>query len=506
MSDPLQPFYAHAHQIFDLAQAQQALEWDQQVMMPPRGLEQRAQQLATLAAVVHARVADPGFGELIARLEALGELAEEVRADVREARRAHDRAVKLPGPLVQARTEACALAQAAWVEARAGDDFASFRPHLERVVALTREQAEAAGGANRYDALLDEYEPGMTEGQLRAIFRDLKGRLVPLLDAVRGASRGPDPGLLSRRFPVAGQQAFCRTVLRDMGFDLRAGRLDESAHPFTNGTLGDVRLTTRYQEDCLPSALFGTIHEGGHGLYEQGLDPARFRDPAGQACSMGIHESQSRLWENLVGRSRAFWSHYYEPLRAACPGVLDGVSLEAFHGAVNRVAPSLIRVEADEATYNLHIILRFELESDLMAGRVEARDLPALWRAGMGDALGLEPAGDREGVLQDIHWSAGLIGYFPTYTLGNLYAAQFMEEIRQDLPDLDAQVARGELGALKAWLNRNIHRHGRRWTAQELRLRVTGAALSAAPLMRHLQGRCAEVYGISAGPLTGGGT
>jgi carboxypeptidase Taq len=257
-----------------------------------------------------------------------------------------------------------------------------------------------------------------------------------------------------------------------------------------------VRLTTRYLEDGLGSAVFGTIHEGGHGLYEQGLDPARYRDPAGQACSMGIHESQSRLWENLIGRSRAFWSHYYEPLRRACPGVLDGVAPDAFYRAVNAVAPSLVRVEADEATYNLHIILRFELESGLMAGRIEVRDLPARWRAGMRASLGVEPPDDRLGVLQDIHWSAGLFGYFPTYALGNLYAAQFMEQMKRDLPDLDARVARGELGAVKAWLNRAIHVHGRIWPARELCARVTGAALSAEPLMRHLRARCAEIYGI----------
>ena len=494
MSERLKPFYDHARAVFDLGQAQQALEWDQQVMMPPGGVEQRSHQLAALAAVVHGRVSDPAFGELIAGLEAEAELPEAACADVREARRAFDRAVKIPERLVQARAEACSLAQSAWERARAGNDFAAFRPHLERVVALTREQAAAVGGG--YDALLDDYEPGMTEAGLREVFTDLKAQLVPLLDAVRGASRRPDPALLTRRFPVAGQQAFCAAVLKDMGFDLQAGRFDVSAHPFTSGTLRDVRLTTRYLEDGLGSALFGTIHEGGHGLYEQGLDPDRYRDPAGQACSMGIHESQSRLWENLIGRSRAFWSHYYEPLRRACPGVLDGVAPDAFYAAVNAVAPSLVRVEADEATYNLHIILRFELESDLVAGRIEVRDLPALWGAGMKASLGLEPPDDRLGVLQDIHWSAGLFGYFPTYALGNLYAAQFMEQMKRDLPDLDAQVARGELGGVKGWLNRAIHVHGRIWTAPELCRRVTGTALSAEPLMRHLWGKCAEIYGI----------
>jgi len=496
MSDPVRRFYDHAHQIFDLSQAQQALEWDQQVLMPSGGVEQRAHQLSALAAAVHDRVADPAYGDLIAELEASADPAGPLRDDLREARRAHDRAVKIPRRLVEARAEACSLAQAAWEEARPASDFAAFRPHLERVLELTGELADAAGGAHRYDALLDDFEPGMTEAQLRLVFDDLKGRLVPLLEALREAPRRPDETLLARRFPVAGQQQFCRQVIGDMGFDWNRGRLDVSAHPFTSGTMHDVRLTTRYLEDCLPSAVFGAIHEGGHGLYEQGLDPARYRDPAGQPGSMGLHESQSRLWENLIGRSRAFWAHYYGPLQAACPGVLDGVAPDAFYRAVNAVTPSLVRVEADEVTYNLHIILRFDLESDLLAGRIAARDLPGRWRAGMKQYLGLEPADDRLGVLQDIHWAAGLIGYFPTYALGNLYAAQFMEQMRRDLPDLDPRLARGELGVVKAWLNRNIHRHGRAWPAQELCRRVTGAALSAEPLMRHLRAKCAEVYGL----------
>jgi carboxypeptidase Taq len=496
MSESLNLFYDKTRRILDLSLAQQALEWDQEVIMPPKGLQQRAHQLSALASAVHDGLTDPALGDLIGKLEADPGLDDLARADVREARRSFDRAAKIPGRLVAERVEACSLAQAAWEQAKPRNDFAAFRPHLERVVALTRELADALGGGNRYDALLEDYEPGMTEARLRVIFDDLKVRLVPLLAAIRGAGRSPDPAILSRRFPEQGQRAFCLRLLGDMGFDLEGGRFDVSAHPFTTGTLHDVRLTTRYQEDHLPGAVFGTIHEGGHGLYEQGLDPDRFRDPAGQACSMGLHESQSRLWENLIGRSRAFWSHYFEPLRAACPGVLDDVSSEAFYAAVNAVAPSLIRIEADEATYNLHIILRFDLESDLVAGRIEVRDLPALWRSKMKEYLGIEPDEDRLGVLQDIHWAGGLIGYFPTYALGNLYGAQFLEAMRRDLPDLDQRVARGDLGPAKDWLNRNIHVHGKRWSAEELCRRVTGQPLSAEPLMRHLQAKYADVYGI----------
>jgi carboxypeptidase Taq len=302
--------------------------------------------------------------------------------------------------------------------------------------------------------------------------------------------------MLSRRFPVEGQRAFCLRVVKDMGFDLEAGRLDTSTHPFTNGTLHDVRLTNHYLEDFLPCAVFSAIHEAGHGLYEQGLDPARFRDPAGQNCSAGIHESQSRLWENLVGRSRAFWSHYYPLLRQALPGTLDDVSLDAFYGAVNTVALTLVRLEADEATYNLHILLRFDIERELMAGGVRTRDLPDLWRSKSKEYLGLEPPDDRTGVLQDIHWAVGLVGYFPTYALGNLYGAQFMERMRRDLPDLDERLARGELRAVKDWLNEHIHVHGRRWPAQDLCRRVTGEPLSTEPLMRHLREKYAGIYGI----------
>jgi len=494
--DARKAFYDRARQIFDLAQAQQALEWDQEVMMPPKGGTQRAHQLATLATVLHEKVTDPFYGELLDTLEDTADLDGRACADVREARRNRDRAVRIPPKLVAERTEACSLAQMVWMEARPKSDFAAFRPHLEKIVALTRDMAEALDAPNRYDALLDEYEPGMTEARLRIVFNDLRGRLVPLLKDIRGASRRPDPTLLTRRFPSEGQEAFCRRIVMDMGFDLEAGRFDVSAHPFTNGTLADVRLTTRYQENWLPCALFGAIHEGGHGLYEQGLDPERYRDPAGGACSMGIHESQSRLWENLIGRSLAFWCRYYPMLRDAFPGVLEGVPLEAFHAAVNAVQPSLIRTEADEVTYNLHILLRFDLESDLIAQRVEVKDLPERWNHKMKDYLGIEPPNDGQGVLQDIHWAAGLFGYFPTYALGNLYAAQFMEQMRTELPDLDAILSRGDLRTVKTWLNERIHVHGRFWTAQELCQRVTGQPLSAEPLMRHLDAKASATYGL----------
>jgi carboxypeptidase Taq len=299
-----------------------------------------------------------------------------------------------------------------------------------------------------------------------------------------------------RTYPVAAQEALCRRMAADMGYDFEAGRLDRSAHPFTNGTFGDVRITTRYGETFLNMALFGTLHEAGHALYEQGLDAERYRNPSGQACSLGIHESQSRFWENLIGRSRPFWKRYYPELKKAFPGTLDDVDLERFYGAINVCEPSLIRVEADEVTYNLHIILRFELESALLSGDLRPADLPSAWREKSRALLGIEPPTDAEGALQDIHWSAGLVGYFPTYALGNLYGAQFLEAMRAEIPDLDARVERGDLLSPKAWLNEKIHVHGRRYLAPELCERVTGRPLSSGPLMAYLGKKFGEIYGF----------
>ena len=496
MDDTLARFTERCREIHDLGEIQALLEWDQQVTMPPRGTAQRGAQMAALAGLIHSRLTDAALGDLIAALEGRADLGEDQRADVREARRARDRAVKIPAALVTARAEACALAQATWVEARRTNDFGLFRPHLEKVLDLTRQMALAIGSPDPYDALLDEYEPGMTAAALRDVFGGLRPRLTALLERIQGASRRPDSAILKRPCPVAAQEVFCRRLMADQGYDLSAGRLDVSVHPFTSGTFGDVRITTRYDERWLPGALFGLLHEAGHAIYEQGLDPARYRDPAGVPCSLGIHESQSRFWENLIGRSRPFWRHYHPLLKEAFPGTFDDVTDEDFYRAVNTVAPSLIRVEADEVTYNLHIILRFELEVLLVAGELAVADLPGAWNERMRAYLGLTPPTDALGVLQDIHWSSGAIGYFPTYALGNLYATQFMERLRTDLPDLDERLARGELAPVKAWLNGKIHRAGRRWLAPELCERVTGRPLSPEPALAYLEAKYAAIYAL----------
>lgn len=494
MSDALDRFLEKCREIHDLTEVQQTLEWDQQVMMPRKGVEQRSRQMAALATLVHAKTTEPEMGELIAALEASPHLDEVRRADVREARRAWDRAVKIPAALVAERARVTSLAQVAWEEARAKSDFAAFRPHLEAVLGVTREVAKAIGTPNAYDALLDDFEPGMTEAELKVVFADLRDRLVVILDKIKGAKTPPTQEVLKRRYPRPGQEAFGRRVMTDMGYDLEAGRLDVSAHPFTNGTLGDVRITTRYDENFLSMALFGTMHEAGHALYEQGLDPERYRDPSGCACSLGIHESQSRFWENMVGRSRPFWTRYFPLLKETFPGTLDDVDLESFYRAINVVQPSFIRVEADEVTYGLHIILRFELESALLAGTLEAADLPAAWNEKFSAFFGITPPSDREGVLQDVHWSAGLIGYFPTYALGNLYAAQFRQAMRKDIPDMDARVAAGDLRPLKEWLNRKVHRLGRLYLPGELCVRVTGKPLSADAATAYMTEKFGEIY------------
>jgi carboxypeptidase Taq len=494
MTSPLDTFLFKFRTLHDLQSGQQILEWDQQVMMPKQGIEQRSHELAALAQVVHEKLTDPELGELIQSLEEHPDLVPERRADLREARRSYERALKIPSTLVGKRTRSCALAQAAWEEAKHKNDFSIFRPHLERVLHLTREMARSLDDEHPYDALLDEFEPAMTEQALTSLFADLRIRLVKLLERIQGSTRRPDQRVLQRFFPKTAQEAFSRKVLDDMGYDLKAGRFDESAHPFTNGTFRDVRITTRYDEHFLSQALFGTIHEAGHALYEQGLSADRYRDPSGMYCSLSIHESQSRFWENLIGRSRSFWAHYYPLLQQTFAGVLDDVSLEGFYGAINVCEPSLIRVEADEITYNLHILLRFELESALISGALKVEDLPVAWNEKMGKLFGVTPRTDAEGVLQDVHWSVGVFGYFPTYTLGNLYSAQFMKTLRQDLPDLDTRVARGELAPIREWLNTRVHQHGRLYLPDELCKRVTGETLSSEAALSYLEVKYSELY------------
>ena len=478
--------------------------WDQETFMPPAAAPLRGEQMAALSSIVHERRTSPRIGELLARCEADPALTADPQAaaNLRGIRRDFDLATKLPTDLVRELAETSSRAMHVWRDAREKNDFAAFAPWLEKIVGLTRRRAEAVGwprGGEMYDALLDEFEPGMTTAAITRTFTALRAGLTPLIRAVAESGVAPDVSWQRTPIPVDRQAAFNQEVVRRMGFDTRAGRLDVSAHPFCDGIgPGDTRLTTRYAEDQFPSALSGTMHETGHALYEQNLPKAeRFGEPLGEAASTGIHESQSRMWENLVGRSRPFWEWALPEIRRAFgPSELDGLDVEAAYRGMNVVRPNLIRIESDETTYNLHIMLRFDLERALLSGELPVRDLPAAWNERIRADLGLEVPDDARGCMQDIHWSMGALGYFPTYTLGNLYAAQLWTTLRGALPGLDDDLRRGEFGGLLGWLKENVHAHGRRYTAPELCERITGGALSHEPLLRYLEAKLKPIYGI----------
>ncbi|GIW88378.1 MAG: thermostable carboxypeptidase 1 [Isosphaeraceae bacterium] len=478
------------------------LGWDEQTYMPCGGAEHRAAQLALLAGLTHERAIDPRIGELLAIVEGSPLVADpesDAAANVREWRRDYDRATKLPKTLVEELAHATSLGQQVWVEARGAADFGRFQPALETILRLKQQEAAClAGGTPSYDALLDEYEPGMTAETLRPLFDTLRQALVPMIVAISDAPNKPDVSILRRDYPVERQRVFGEMIAAAFGFDFGRGRLDTSAHPFcTDIGPGDCRITTRYNPRDFSDAFYSILHETGHALYEQGLDPAHHGTPLGQAVSLGVHESQSRLWENAVGRSRAFWTYALPLARWVFHNALRDADVDTLYAAVNHVEPSLIRVEADEVTYNLHIIIRFELEQALLSGDLPVGDLPGAWTSKYEQYLNVTPKNDAEGCLQDIHWSAGLFGYFPTYTLGNVYSAQLFDRARADLGDLDALFARGEFAPLLDWLRDKVHRHGRRYTPADLVTRAVGAPPDPGPLLASLSRRLTEVYSVA---------
>jgi len=478
------------------------LGWDEQTVMPVGGAPHRANQSAQLAGLAHERGTRPEIGDLLDQLsdeQALGGADSALAANVREARRKYNRARKLDQSLVEELTRCATLAQQAWVTSKKAKDFKQFLPWLEKTIALKRQEAQAVGAESGilYDALLDDYEPGALTSDIQRVFDALRQELVPLVAAIRDSKKRPDASILTRSYPVAAQTEFATQAAAAIGFDFERGRLDTSAHPFCSGIgPGDCRLTTRYNEHHFPGAFFGVLHEAGHGIYEQGLDPAQFGLACGDAASLGIHESQSRMWENLVGRSRAFWEHFYGPAQAAFPEALGNTSLDDFHFAINDVQPSWIRVEADEVTYNLHIMLRFDLEQALISGDLQPADVPTAWNERFQEYFGMIPPNDALGCLQDVHWGAGLLGYFPTYALGNMYASQFFEQAKSELGDLSTMFSRGEFQPLKHWLNQKIHQHGMQHRASVLVEKVTGRPLSAEPLLTHLRTRFAPLFGV----------
>lgn len=479
------------------------LNWDRETYMPSGGSGHRAEQLSLLAGVAHEWSTVPRIGELLDLLQQFqpsdGDPTD-VAANLREIRRAYRRATCLPQRLVEELARVTALAQQHWAEARAQKSFGHFEPWLKQIVSLKREEAAAVGFSDEgepYDALLDEYEPGASSSQVAIIFEQLRHELVPLLNAIRGAVKQAPTDILRRNYPLDAQIQFAHEAARKIGFDFHCGRMDVTTHPFCSGFgPGDCRLTTRYDEQFFSSAFFGTLHEAGHGMYEQGLPHAAFGTPLGSAVSLGIHESQSRLWENLVGRSESFWRYFYPRAQSLFATALENVELSQFLFAINAVGASFIRVEADEVTYNLHIMLRFELERDLISGRLDSADVPQAWNERFERDFGLIPENDALGCLQDIHWSAGLFGYFPTYALGNMYAAQLFEAAHKQLGNLDEQFRQGEFSSLLDWLRVQIHSHGQKYSAADLVQRVTGQPLSDEPLVRQLQTRFAPLYGV----------
>jgi carboxypeptidase Taq len=487
------------------------LGWDQQTYMPTNGAMLRGEQMALLAALAHQKATDPKNGELLAAVEGsdlVTDAESPEAANVREQRRAYNRATKLPQALVEELARVTTQAQQVWQVAKAKNDFPSFRPWLEKVVALKRQEAQAVQGiiakpqaaSHLYDALLDEYEPGATVAELKELFAGLIRDLVPLIRAIAESPRKPDRTMLERDYPIDRQKVFAEAAAVAFGFDFAAGRLDTTAHPFCSGFgPGDCRITTRYNPRFFNEAFFGVLHETGHALYEQNLPAEHFGTPLGVACSLGIHESQSRLWENQVGRGRPFWDHFFPRLKQTFPTTLAGIDKDRFYFAINDVRPSLIRVEADEATYNLHIALRFEIEVALLSGDLTVAELPGAWNERFQALLGLDVPDDARGCLQDIHWSCGGLGYFPTYTLGNLYAAQFMEAARRDCggsENLAADFRRGEFGRLKAWLTEKIHKHGQRYRASELCRRATGTVLRPQAFLSYLNEKFSPLYSV----------
>lgn len=498
----LEPLINRLLEIRRIQSAASVLSWDQETYMPAGGGAARAEQIATLEGLAHEKLVSQEVETLLADWidPATGQAAagwdEPSRSLLRETWRDFSRAKKLPSAFVIRLSRECSLAQQAWVTAREESRFSKFLPSLRTIISLKREEADYLGYRNSpYDALLDTYEPGATIGQLAPLFTELRERLVVLLRKVQASGVAVDDTCLHQRFDQAKQIEFGRLVLVAMGYDFERGRLDLSAHPFTTSFHPtDVRVTTRVFEKDLPSCLFSCIHEGGHGLYDQGLDPRYYGSPLGESVSLGIHESQSRLWENCVGRSRAFWHCFYPILQQTFPQQLATVPLDLFYAAINRASPSLIRVEADELTYNLHIMLRVEIEQALIENRVQPDDLPELWNEKMQSYLGIVPEQDAEGVLQDVHWSMGAFGYFPTYTLGNLYAVQFFEQAKQELPQLEEHIAAGQLVPLRRWLEQKIHRWGRMFTPDHLARRVTGKGVSPEPFLHYLEGKYRELY------------
>lgn len=502
MSEATVELKAKMAQIIRLREVAELIGWDQQTYMPSGAAASRGEQFAAIAGVLHEMFTNEKMGSLIAQAEKesqdLDPESDEART-IAVTRRDYDLATRVPADLVAEFARQTAIGHAVWIKARKENDFKAFAPELEKMLDLTRRHAEALGYTDHiYDPLLDRFEQGAKQADIARMFADLKPALVALNQAIASDGKPVDDSLLHRSYPVEKQREVTLRIAAQFGFDFTRGRQDEAAHPFCGGAgSDDVRLTTRFDPQFLSQGLYATLHETGHGLYEQGLPAALAGSALGSSVSLGVHESQSRMWENLVGRSRTFCSYFFPELQRAFPDSLGAETAESYYRAVNRVSPSLIRVEADEVTYNLHILLRFELECELLTGALAVKDLPEVWNERMRTYLGVAPQTDSEGVLQDVHWSEGLIGYFPTYSLGNLISGQLWHVINVAIPDLDAQMGRGEFGALLEWLRTNIHSQARRYTPAQLVERATGEPLTSKYYVEYLNAKFRDLYGLA---------
>lgn len=487
-------------EIADLRAASAVLGWDQLVNMPDGAAEDRGEQIATIENILHTKATSDEIGKLLDDLKEYGSQMDSDSDDARlikVAKRNYDKETKVPSKFVVAFARETTIGQSVWEKAKNTSDFSLFQPNLERLVELRREYADFFKPWDHvYDPLLDDFEPGMKTADVQDIFNSLRSDQVALIKAISEKEK-VDRSFLFSKYPEKGQWDFGEEVITQFGYDWNHGRQDKSAHPFTTSFgVHDVRITTRVKEDYLPTAMFGTFHECGHALYELGVSQNLNRSPLADGASMAVHESQSRMWENIIGRSKEFWAHYYTRLQEYFPSQLGNVSMENFYRGINAVEPSLIRVEADEATYNLHIMLRMELEIALMEGSLSAKDAPEAWNAKFEEYLGIVPANDAEGVLQDVHWSFGGFGYFPTYALGNLVSAQLWEKMSEEIKDIDGKVAAADFAPILSWLRENVHQHGAKFEPQELVQKVTGSKITPEPFIRYLKKKFGVIYNL----------
>ncbi|MDT8305200.1 MAG: carboxypeptidase M32 [Anaerolineae bacterium] len=488
-------------EVSDLQHVAALLHWDQATYMPPGGAPARGRQIAIVAQLAQEKFTDAGIGRLLDDLEPWGgqlPYDSDEASLLRVTRREYERALKVPPAFLAEFYAHGAASYSTWAEARPGSDFAAVRSYLEKTVDMSRQLADFFPGyANIADPLIDFSDYGMSVETVRPLFAELREQLVPLVEQI-AAQEPVDASCLYRTYPEAAQKEFGEMVIRRYGYDFNRGRQDKTHHPFmTKFSLGDVRITTRFNENDIGDGLFSTLHEAGHAMYEQGINPAYEGSHLASGASSGVHESQSRLWENLVGRSRPFWEHFYPQLQAQFPGQLDDVSLDNFYRAVNHVQRSLIRVDADEVTYNLHVMIRFDLETQLLEGDLAVADLPEAWHARYESDLGVRAPSDRDGVLQDVHWFSGAVGgAFQGYTLGNVMGALFYDKALAAHPEIESEIARGEFGTLHSWLRNNIYQHGSKFTADELVERITGGPLTIEPYVNYLRHKFGEIYGL----------